>query len=323
MSLGVGALLLGEPPRLRQAGRSLTEQDGSARQAEDNIDPASRGQPLAHLGGGTRAVPTDEERGPWPVPPQHGEETPHDHGMFSPRRARARAQAGGHPGVCGPRANAQRHRAITPLVVVRERAGLLARGRVIGVSEVEHHGGGRLGGARDAVGDQGVGESGEVLAVDAVCKARQGGGTRAVLCGLEGWPLHAARQQGVVPEALGSLAVRIPGGEVRDTLGEEVTEGRGDRGWRPLVLSSSGKAFGEADLAVDAPQHEGTKVGRQGPACDIGPPGIASDRRKTPWFWATIGQKHTSCRLYGMDWTRILFYQRLTRGLSIFMKNSG
>jgi hypothetical protein len=40
-------------------------------------------------------------------------------------------------------------------------------------------------------------------------------------------------------------------------------------------------------------------------------------------FWATIGPKQTSWQLYGMDWTRILFYQRLTRGLSIFMKNSG
>jgi hypothetical protein len=29
----------------------------------------------------------------------------------------------------------------------------------------------------------------------------------------------------------------------------------------PLVLHSSGKAFGEANLAVDATQQEGTKVG--------------------------------------------------------------
>src|SRR5712692_7710020 len=40
-------------------------------------------------------------------------------------------------------------------------------------------------------------------------------------------------------------------------------------------------------------------------------------------FWSRMGHKQTSCRLYGMDWTRILFYQRLARGLCFFMKNSG
>src|SRR5205823_4837878 len=45
-----------------------------------------------------------------------------------------------------------------------------------------------------------------------------------------------------------------------------------DRGRMPLVLPSSGKACGEAHLTVDAPQQEGTKVGRQGPACGCVPP---------------------------------------------------
>ena len=45
--------------------------------------------------------------------------------------------------------------------------------------------------------------------------------------------------------------------------------------------------------------------------------------RKTQLFWRRMGHKQTSCRLYGMDWTRILFYQRLARGLCFFMKNSG
>jgi hypothetical protein len=34
-----------------------------------------------------------------------------------------------------------------------------------------------------------------------------------------------------------------------------------DRGLRSLVLHGSGKAFGEANLAVDATQQEGAKVG--------------------------------------------------------------
>ena len=55
---------------------------------------------------------------------------------------------------------------------------------IIGVIEVEHNGGRWLGVARDEVVDQRVGESVEVLAVDAVFKARKGGGTCQGLCGL-------------------------------------------------------------------------------------------------------------------------------------------
>ena len=99
MRLGVGGPLLVEPPCLLHDGRRLTEQDGIASQAEDKIDPTAMGQHLAHLGGGKMAVATDEDRGLGPVPPPHGEETHQDHGIFSPRRACARAQAGGHQGV--------------------------------------------------------------------------------------------------------------------------------------------------------------------------------------------------------------------------------
>jgi hypothetical protein len=154
-----------------------------------------------------------------------------------------------------------RHIAITPIMVGIERKFLLAMGLVIGVIEVEHNGGGWLGGAGNEVVDQRVGESVEVLAVNAVFQAGKGGGTRQVLRGLQGRPLHAELKQRVVPETIGSVAIGIPGGDVIDTLGQEVTEGMVDRGWMPLVLHSSGKAFGEANLAVDATQQEGAKVG--------------------------------------------------------------
>ena len=69
-----------------------------------------------------------------------------------------------------------------------------------------------------------------------------------------------------MPETIGIIAVGIPRGDLIDTLGQEVPEGVVDRGRMPLVLHRSGKASGEANLAVDAPQQEGTKVGQQGPA---------------------------------------------------------
>jgi hypothetical protein len=99
MRLGVGGPLLLEPACFLPDGRRLTEQDGIASQAEDKIDSTAMGQPLAPLGGGKMAVATDKDRGLGPVPPQHGEETHQDHGIFSPRGACARAQAGGDQGV--------------------------------------------------------------------------------------------------------------------------------------------------------------------------------------------------------------------------------
>ena len=52
------------------------------------------GQHLEHFGGSKMAVPADEDVGPGPVPPQHGEETHQDHGIFAPRgRVPGRRQA--------------------------------------------------------------------------------------------------------------------------------------------------------------------------------------------------------------------------------------
>ena len=97
------------------------------------------------------------------------------------------------------------------------------------------------------------------------------------------------------------MAVRIPGGALRAPLGEEVPERRGERGRMPRVLDRSGTACGEAAWAVAAPQPEGPTGGRQGPACAIGPHGIASDRRKTQVCGAPSGPKPPSGRLYGRE----------------------
>src|SRR5262245_7728293 len=102
MGPGVGGPLLVEPTRLLPDGRRLTEQDRIASQAEDKIDPASMGQHLEHLWRSKMAVPTDKDMRPWPVPPEHREETHQDHGIFSPRGTRAWAQAGSHQSVGGP-----------------------------------------------------------------------------------------------------------------------------------------------------------------------------------------------------------------------------
>src|SRR5262247_4105889 len=91
----------------------------------------------------------------------------------------------------------------------------------------------------------------------------------------------------------------------------------------PLVTKSSRKALREAHLAVHTPQQEGPKVRRHGPPLDIGAYRMTRHGRKAELCWARLGHKQTSCGLDGMDFARIFFYQRLTRGLSLFVKNSG
>jgi hypothetical protein len=124
-------------------------------------------------------------------------------------------------------------------------------------------------------------------------------------------------------ETIGIVAIRIPGSDLVDTLGQEGMEGMIDIGWVPLVLYGGGKTCSEANLPVDTTQQEGTKVRRQGSAFKIGPHGIASNGRKAKLFWSRIRHKQTSCGFYGMAALHTPFYQRLTRGLCIFMKNSG
>jgi hypothetical protein len=88
-------------------------------------------------------------------------------------------------------------------------------------------------------------------------------------------------------------------------------------------MESRREAVGQPDLAVDPAQQERAKVRRQGSALEVSAHGMASHGRKTELFWARIGYKQTSCGFYGMAISRIPFYQRLTRGLCFFMKNSG
>ena len=90
-----------------------------------------------------------------------------------------------------------------------------------------------------------------------------------------------------------------------------------------LVMDRCREARSQPNLTVNASQEACPKVRRQGPTLTICTYRLTGGRRKTPLCWARIGHKQTSCGFSGMDWTRILFYQRLTRGLSLFMKNSG
>jgi hypothetical protein len=97
----------------------------------------------------------------------------------------------------------------------------------------------------------------------------------------------------------------------------------GNVGLMPLIMNSCRQARREPHLPVHPAQEECTKVRRQGPTLEIGPASLSTDRRKTQLLWARIEPKQTSCGFYGTDIAHFPFYQRLTRGLCFFVKNSG
>jgi hypothetical protein len=82
-------------------------------------------------------------------------------------------------------------------------------------------------------------------------------------------------------------------------------------------------AGGEANLAVNAAEQEGTKVRRQGTTLKIGAHGMASNGRKTQWVWRRIRHRQAFFGLHGIGFAQALFYQRLGEGLPFFMNNSG
>jgi hypothetical protein len=187
----------------------------------------------------------------------------------------------------------------------------------------EHEGRRRLGGAGQKVIHQGRREPREVLAVDRACKPRKGGRTgHGVLWG-SGAPLDSQWAPRVMAETVGVMAVRIARGHVRAALGSEVAQRMVHRGRRPLLMARCRQARREPKLSVYPSQEEGPEVRRQGPTRKIGPDSLSTDRRKTPLLWARIGHKQTSGGFYSMAVSHLPFSQRLTRGLSVFMKNSG
>jgi hypothetical protein len=199
--------------------------------------------------------------------------------------------------------------------MIREGDLLLPVRGIIGVVSIENNGWGRLRGTGKKAVDQGPRKTIEVFAVSLVFQTGEGGGTGEVLLSVQGRPRNTEFAQGVPAEAIGVVAVHIPRSDLINTLSQQVTQRMVNRRLMPLLMDSGRKACREPNLPVDPSQEECTEGRRQGPTLEIRTDGLSDDRRKTQLLWARIGHKQTSCRFYGMDWTRILFYQRLTRGL--------
>jgi hypothetical protein len=136
MSLGQGAPVVLEPPRLLECGRSLTEQDGIAREAKDTICPAVGGDHIHDFRGRTMTSAADQNVGGGPVAPPIRQQPDQDPGMFGPWRAGAGTEGGHDPGLRRPGKNAQRQIAMILIVMMRKRELLLAIRRILGVVQM-------------------------------------------------------------------------------------------------------------------------------------------------------------------------------------------
>ena len=323
MSLRLRAPLVREPPRLLEGGSGLAEQDGIPSQAKDKIDPTPMREYVEALWGSNRTIATDQHMGVRPMVPQIRQQPDQEHGLCGPRRASSWTQGDRDQGVRGPFENAEWQRAIVLIVMIREGKLLLPLCGSIGVVEIEDNGWGRLGGTRDAVVHQGRRETIEVLAVYLVFQAGAGGRIGSVLRSVQGGPLHTECDQGGAAAAIGVVPVCIPRRAWIDALGQAITQRRVNRGLMPLLMDRCRQARRQPNLPVNSSQEECTEVRRQGHTLKIGTASLSTDRRKTQLLWARIGHKQTSCGLYGMVVSHLPFSQRLTRGLSVFMKNLG
>jgi len=245
------ALLVQAACRLHD-GCGVAKEDGMAGQAEDAIDAVPMGQDCEHLRGRDMTVAAHQDRGPWPVATQEGEESDADHGMLRAEGPCARAEAGRHQRPCKPLEDHKRPGAIMRIIMVGERQLLLPGGRIVRVIEIEPNGGRRLRVARDEVGSQRLRQPREVFPVHTVCKPREGRGTRESLLWSQRGAFHAQLKQGITSAAVGIIAVRRAGGNVRETLGQEVTQGVSDVGRMAGIVDGGRKACSQANLAVDA-----------------------------------------------------------------------
>ena len=101
--------------------------------------------------------------------------------------------------------------------------------------------------------DARLGPPGEVRAGHLLCEPGKGRRHRQVLGRIERDAFHTQLQHWSIPEAVRRSAVRLSGGHVVETLGEEVPERLGHRRRVALVTPGGSPALWQAALTVDTP----------------------------------------------------------------------
>jgi hypothetical protein len=167
-------------------------------------------------------ITPDEDVGVGPGVPQTRPQPDQDPGIFRPGRAGARTQGGRDEGMRRPCENEEWQRAMVLRGMIRERQLLRALGRIIGVIKVEHNGGWGLCVAGHELVHQGRSEPRDVLTVHTVFEPRERRGTRSIVGRSQGGAFHPKFAQGVTPQTIGVIGIRLSRGDLIDALGQEV-----------------------------------------------------------------------------------------------------
>ena len=167
------------------------------------------GDHVQDLGGRKMAVAADQDMGVGPALTQVRQETGQNHGILRACGACPRPEARGDQRMRRSLKDKEGQITIALVVMVIEGEFLLAMRGVIGVIEVQHDGRGGLCVAGNKVVHEGRGETIEVLAVHLVLQPRERGSTGQVVRGLQRKPLHPQLEHGVMPEAIGIVAIGI------------------------------------------------------------------------------------------------------------------
>lgn len=173
----------------------------------------------------------------------------------------SRAQHGGHQraGLAVEDHQRQVTRALVEMIVKRQR--LLPIGRVLGMVHVENQVPWRIRETGDELFDQGQGDAIDVLAAGRMFQTRhrRSRGQRSI--DIEWQATGAELEHRIVTQTIGIVAVFVAAADLVDALREQVVLGMRDVAGVPGIDYGCIDALGQADLAIDATQQQGPKVG--------------------------------------------------------------
>ena len=119
----------------------------------------------------------------------------------------------------------QRQVAVMSIVVVVEGQRLLAVGGIVRVVEVQGDGGRRFGIAGDELLHQSASQTVNIAAAQRSLQTGVGAAGGQGIVGIERRTAGGQFEQRIAPQAVGVVAVLVPGGDLKDPLRQQVAQG--------------------------------------------------------------------------------------------------
>ena len=260
-----------------------------AGQPEDEIGVRVRERQLHQLRIGEMPVAAQHDVRIGPGRAQVLEHPLEDHGVFRPFRSFAGTQRRGDELARNALEEEQRQIAMAAVMMVVEAQLLLPVGGVLGVIHVQDEERGRCGIAGDELIDKRLGQAVDILGRCGILQTREGGGAGQIAVGVQGLVIHPQLEHRVGSQGIGVIAVLIPAGDLKDTLGKKIAQRVLGLGGMALVVEHVSETPGQADLAINTTQDHGAEVRGHRTAVEISADCEASDGRKTQLLWSRLG----------------------------------